>query len=82
MMIVGNKIDLPSEVPAQQVKAFAEKHNCLFMETSAKTGTNVQEAFERLCDACVGHIGQLYEFKDDNAIMLNKGESRSWCCSH
>ncbi len=46
-MLVGNKADLENhrKVDSKLVKDFAEKHNMYFMETSAKSCINVDEAF-------------------------------------
>merc|ERR1712137_1291563 len=50
MVIVGNKKDLDKErkVPTEQAAALAEQWGCKFLETSAKTGENVQEAIDSL----------------------------------
>ncbi|XP_067878675.1 ras-related protein Rab-11A-like [Heterodontus francisci] len=48
VMLVGNKTDLSEirAVPAEEARSFAEKHNMLFMETSALDSTNVEPAFQ------------------------------------
>jgi len=50
ILLIGNKIDLESErvVDTSKAKTFADEHNILFMETSAKSGANVEEAFTML----------------------------------
>ncbi|CAN0069983.1 ras-related protein Rab-2A-like [Lethenteron reissneri] len=47
IMLIGNKSDLESrrEVKREEGEAFAREHGLVFMETSAKTATNVEEAF-------------------------------------
>jgi len=47
VMLIGNKSDLESlrQVTVEEGKGFAEKHGLHFMETSAKTSENVDEAF-------------------------------------
>lgn len=47
IMLVGNKNDLEEEraVSRSEGQEFAAKHDLLFMETSAKLSTNVDEAF-------------------------------------
>jgi len=49
MMLVGNKVDLDDqrEVSYEEATRFAEDHQLLFLECSAKTGANVEEAFVR-----------------------------------
>ncbi|KAH9590197.1 Ras- protein Rab-4A, variant 2 [Schistosoma haematobium] len=45
--LVGNKCDLDArrEVKQEEAEAFARENNLLFLETSAKTGVNVEQAF-------------------------------------
>lgn len=50
IMLVGNKSDLRHlrGVPAEEARAFAEKHNLSFIETSALDSTNVEAAFQTI----------------------------------
>jgi len=50
LIICGNKSDLESErqVSFGELQELALENHCLFMETSAKLGTNIQEAFAEL----------------------------------
>jgi len=45
--LAGNKLDLHSQrkVDAKEAKQYADENGCIFFETSAKTGANVQEIF-------------------------------------
>ncbi|KAL7671085.1 hypothetical protein ACOME3_005998 [Neoechinorhynchus agilis] len=48
IMLIGNKSDLSAsrrEVKREEGEAFAREHDLIFMETSAKTAENVEEAF-------------------------------------
>jgi GTPase SAR1 family protein len=47
IMLCGNKSDLESRraVTQEEGQAFAERHGLVFLETSAKTAANVEEAF-------------------------------------
>ena len=47
IMLIGNKCDLDAkrEVRREEGEAFAREHGLVFMETSAKTAENVEEAF-------------------------------------
>jgi len=50
IMLVGNKSDLRHlrAVPTDEAKAFAEKNNLSFIETSALDSTNVETAFHNI----------------------------------
>lgn len=50
IMVVGNKSDLVDkrEVPFEDANAWATKQGVMFLETSALTGENVQDAFQIL----------------------------------
>ena len=46
VMLIGNKCDLERrEVTTEEGQAFADKNGLIFLETSAKTSQNVEEAF-------------------------------------
>ena len=50
IVLVGNKADLieKREIPKEVAEAYAKENDLLFMETSAKTGMNVNELFEMI----------------------------------
>ena len=91
IMLVGNKCDLTEfrSVSLADGRNFAEKEKMLFIETSAKEQTNVQEAFQQLIgeivDGCAksGFTGA--DFRKNTqprpgvAISSQKNES-SGCC--
>jgi GTPase SAR1 family protein len=64
IMLIGNKYDLVLENPSarkvsiEEATDFVNKYDLLYMETSAKTGYNVKEAFETLVESknflCLG----------------------------
>ena len=51
LALVGNKIDLEDnrQVEEKEGKEYAGKIGAIFMETSAKTGFNVEELFMNIC---------------------------------
>ncbi|TFF98743.1 MAG: GTP-binding protein [Promethearchaeota archaeon] len=57
MILVGNKIDLERKVEQEEAEKLADKLNCEYMETSAKTGENIDIVFEKLARACMESVG-------------------------
>lgn len=53
IMLVGNKCDRENRraVSTEEGEAFAREHGLLFIETSAKTRVNVDQAFTRVAEA-------------------------------
>jgi Ras-related protein Rab-18 len=47
-VIIGNKCDLPAKVPLEVVQKFAADHKATFIQTSAKTGENIEAIFTTL----------------------------------
>ncbi|THD22323.1 RAB2B member RAS oncogene family [Fasciola hepatica] len=64
--LVGNKCDLDArrQVDREEGEAFAREHGLLFLETSAKTAVNVEEAF-------VSTARAIYERLQDGVLDLN-----------
>ncbi|KAK9760434.1 RAS2 protein [Basidiobolus ranarum] len=69
LILIGNKSDKSSErqVSKEEGYAAATKMNCKFLETSAKTGLNVEEAFHEL----VRMIRASKEDQDEVAALKN-----------
>jgi small GTP-binding protein len=53
IQLIGNKLDLIAkrEISAAEAESFAERHQMNYLETSAKGGDNVNEAFVRAATA-------------------------------
>jgi len=56
MILLGNKADLEREVDRTEAEDTAKRLNCDYLETSAKTGKNVELAFEKIARACLEDI--------------------------
>ncbi|CAF3586827.1 unnamed protein product [Rotaria socialis] len=75
-VLVGNKCDLSNEreVQKEEGEAFAQKHEIMFMETSAKTATNVEELFVNTAFKIYDKIktGVIDPTNELNGIMLGR----------
>jgi len=66
IMLIGNKsdLDLKREVKKEEGEAFAREHGLIFMETSAKTSANVEEAF-------INTAKEIYEKIQEGVFDIN-----------
>ncbi len=58
MVLIGNKVDLVREVSREEGEDLAKRLDCDYLETSAKTGENVEVAFEKIARACMKAMSQ------------------------
>jgi small GTP-binding protein len=59
MILIGNKVDLEREIEVEEAEDLAQRLSCEYLETSAKTGINVEHAFEKIARACLQEVGEL-----------------------
>jgi small GTP-binding protein len=53
MILIGNKIDLERKVTTEEGQELADRLGCEYIETSAKTGEGVEEAFLAIARKCL-----------------------------
>uniref|UniRef100_A0A8C5PAI7 RAB2A, member RAS oncogene family n=2 Tax=Anura TaxID=8342 RepID=A0A8C5PAI7_9ANUR len=73
IMLIANKSDLESrrEVKKEEGEAFAREHGLVFMETSAKTASNVEEAF-------INTAKEIYEKIQEGVFDINNETPIPW----
>ncbi|KAJ5077779.1 rab family small gtpase [Anaeramoeba ignava] len=78
IMAIGNKIDLEEkrQVSLEQGHQFSKENNLLFMETSAKTGENVNDSFYSLLRKILDLKEEPFKNIKTN-INLNKSQTPS-----
>ncbi|XP_002157639.1 ras-related protein Rab-8A isoform X1 [Hydra vulgaris] len=89
-MILGNKCDMNDkrQVSAERGQALAMDHNVKFMETSAKTSANVEEAFISLARDIKKKMDRKLESPNSNSndgkikvTTENQPKKGSWKCT-
>lgn len=78
IMLIGNKSDLDSrrQVSANEGEMFAREHGLIFMETSAKTAANVEEAFLQTSTVIYQNIDKgVYDLSNDKSGIRVGNES-------
>lgn len=88
--LVGNKTDLASKrvVSTEEGHQFAREHNLFFVETSAKTGDNIEEAFLATAREIWRKMttGQINFVNESNGIKMGpkgvteKAKKKKKCC--
>ena len=88
-ILIGNKCDMASRkvVDYSTGKELADEYNVRFLETSAKSSTNVEEAFVSLARDIKNHLpeGSANPAESANSVQVTAGgaaggKERSSCC--
>lgn len=81
IMLIGNKSDLEHRraVSTDEGREFAQKHGLIFMETSAKTAANVENAFIDTATQIHGNIlsGEIDVNNESHGIKVGMGTSNN-----
>ncbi|KAK8792038.1 hypothetical protein WA158_005415 [Blastocystis sp. Blastoise] len=77
IMLIGNKVDLSHRrvVSYEEGAAFAAEHGLVFLETSAKTATNVEEAFIKTAENIYKNIQNGTIDVNDESSGVKSGSS-------
>ena len=84
LALAGNKIDLEQnrQVTVEDAQAFATQNGCLFLETSAKAGTNVSELFMDIASRIPGQTSGPPQAPQGLVLADNQkgGQKKPACC--
>jgi len=78
ILLVGTKVDLAQEraVPPSLISDVCERYGCSLVETSAKTGAGVEEAFAEIARAMLATHQDRSEAQRRRALTDNQGSGR------
>ena len=71
IILFGNKFDIPKEhweFTTDEAKAFAQKHNLIYFETSAKTKQGINEGFSYIANEAYKKMDTM----DDDIIVIKR----------
>ena len=91
ILLIGNKSDLidTREISEEEARTKAEQYNIAFLETSAKTGDNINKAFSQLIEevykANISLLQSNIEIEENNGAGINLVEKKdqtkkNGCC--
>lgn len=85
ILLIGNKNDLDHKraVSTEEGQAFADAHGLLFLETSAKTAFNVEQAFLKTAQEIYSKIqnGEIDVSNESAGIKVGMGQNASAAAS-
>ncbi|XP_078447308.1 ras-related protein RABA2a-like [Wolffia australiana] len=72
IMLIGNKTDLEQlrAIPVEEAKSFAQREGLFFIETSALTATNVEQAFQIV-------LGEIYKMVSKKSLASSENTTAS-----
>jgi Ras-related protein Rab-1A len=82
ILLLGNKIDLENEraVTLKEGTEIAKNYNVEFMETSAKTGENVESAFMRIINKIYNKTKSNHVKQGQQLLSKEEPKKKSKCC--
>ena len=83
-MVLGNKCDMEEQrrISKERGEAIAKENRIMFLEISAKTNVNVDEAFLRMCESILDTLPDTSQHSSQTVpLTKTKNNSSSKCCS-
>ena len=81
-ILVSNKCDLPKSVETEEGERYAQSKNVKFIEVSAKTGHNINEAFDYLIGEVIQQMdgsNQIQAEQQPAVLVARKAPKKSKC---
>lgn len=81
ILLCGNKIDLVADrvISSEDIQSFAQKNELPYIEVSAKTGENIDYAFQHLIDSVATSETPESVIISDETHQKPQSEDK-WCC--
>ena len=81
-ILIANKIDLENirEVKEEMIKNYAKKEDMIYFETSAKSGVNVEECFNKLAELIISDMTEDEIKEKTEKTVLKKHGKHKKCC--
>ena len=83
-ILVGNKYDKTHKIAYNQGSELANHYGVPFLETSAKTGYNVEKVFDTIISNIYDKTEKFGSIQNETKSLLKKGDSlnNEYCCSY
>ena len=79
LYLIGNKNDCEIFVSKDVIQTLLDKYpNIKYMETCAKSNTNINLAFDTIVTDCITH--NMYQIKNNNIILKKDKTTNNNCC--
>lgn len=79
-ILIGTKCDLPRAVPKDLIEKITKEHNIKYLETSSKTGYNVNEVFETITTELINDTPEVVKRGETLRLIETKPTPSSKCC--
>ncbi|EAY09011.1 small GTP-binding protein, putative [Trichomonas vaginalis G3] len=82
IMLIGNKCDIPDQrlISLADAQNFADSRGLHYIETSAKTGQNVREAFSRIASEVIRKLDKNSTDITGRKLTVTDDEPKKGCC--
>ena len=81
-ILIGNKADIPTlrKISKEEAEEKAKKLGMKYVETSAKTALNVEDAFTQLASDIIARKSPTLEVKEETNVLKSESKKVKKCC--